>query len=58
MVRIVTKSGRAYHQPPYTKEEERETYRRMAGGPVTIRHSQPRVPDKPPRKSPPPRAAK
>jgi hypothetical protein len=31
-----TKGGSELHGPPYTKAEEREAYKRMAGGPVTF----------------------
>jgi hypothetical protein len=32
MVRIVNKDGSAFHEPPYTWEEEQEFYRRIGGG--------------------------
>jgi hypothetical protein len=28
--------GNIYHEPPYTKAEEDEFYRRVGGGPVTV----------------------
>jgi hypothetical protein len=39
MVVKVTKSGMRVHEPPYTKPEEAEFYRRIGGGPVTVARS-------------------
>jgi hypothetical protein len=39
VLKYVTKTGMEFHEPPYTEEEELETYRRMAAGPVAILHS-------------------
>jgi hypothetical protein len=36
MVVKVDKWGNRYHEPPYTKAEEAEFYRRIGGGPVTV----------------------
>jgi len=36
MVVKVYKSGMRIHEPPYTKAEEDEFYRRIGGGPVTV----------------------
>jgi hypothetical protein len=33
------KHGNCYHEPPYTKAEEDEFYRRIGGGPVTVARS-------------------
>jgi hypothetical protein len=38
MVRRMDKLGGFYHEPPYTKEEEMEFYRRIGGGPKTVVH--------------------
>ena len=48
-------NGGYFHEPLYTPEEERDFYRRMSGGPVTVVH-RPATgkTEKPkPRKSPP-----
>jgi hypothetical protein len=39
MVRKVAENGAVYHARPYTWEEERDFYRRIAGGPVTVLHA-------------------
>jgi hypothetical protein len=36
MVKRITDNGTVYHEPPYTKEEEIDFYRRMSGGPITV----------------------
>jgi hypothetical protein len=36
MVVKVDKWGNRYHEPPYTKAEEEDFYRRTGGGPVTV----------------------
>jgi hypothetical protein len=36
MVVKFDKWGNRYHEPPYTKAEEAEFYRRIGGGPVTV----------------------
>ena len=57
MVRKVTPEGHVYHEPPYTKEEQDDFYRRVGSGPVTIVHGtrSPRSPvPKPPE---PPKAS-
>jgi hypothetical protein len=36
MVKRTTPHGTTYHEPPYTPEEERDFYRRIAGGPITV----------------------
>jgi hypothetical protein len=36
MVRRIAKNGYAWHEPPYTWEEEQDFYRRIGGGPVTV----------------------
>ncbi len=36
MVRRAGKDGLVHHEPPYTKEEEEEFYRRVDAGPVTF----------------------
>jgi hypothetical protein len=36
ILKYVTKNGVRLHEPPYTKEEEDEFYRRNARGPVTV----------------------
>jgi hypothetical protein len=41
MVRIVNKDGSAFHEPPYTWEEEQDFYRRIGGGPKTVLHAPP-----------------
>jgi hypothetical protein len=41
MVRKLTKDGFAYHEPPYTQEEEDELYRRMGGGIVAFTRPSP-----------------
>jgi hypothetical protein len=38
MVRIKIEGGGYFHEPPYTPEEERDFYRRIGGGPVTVVH--------------------
>lgn len=47
MVKIITKDGSAFHEPPYTEEEHQDILRRMNGGIVafsSLRH--PRKPKK------------
>jgi hypothetical protein len=39
MVRIVNEDGGAFHEPPYTWEEEQDFYRRMGGGPKVVLHA-------------------
>jgi hypothetical protein len=39
MVRVVNKDGGAFHEPPYTWEEEQDFYRRIGGGPKTLLHA-------------------
>lgn len=49
--RVDKKTGAAYHEPPYTWEEEMDFYRRIGGGPKAILHGAPRqqqAPTKPP----------
>ena len=36
MVFVPNGRGGGWHEPPYTKEEEEEFYRRVGNGPVTI----------------------
>jgi hypothetical protein len=36
ILKYVTKNGVRLHEPPYTKEEEEDFYRRNARGPVTV----------------------
>lgn len=36
MVFVPNGLGGGWHEPPYTKEEEEEFYRRVGNGPVTI----------------------
>jgi hypothetical protein len=36
VLKYVTKHGVRIHEPPYTKAEEDEFYRRIGGGPVTV----------------------
>jgi hypothetical protein len=51
MVRRKDAMGGFYHEPPYTKKEQRDLRRRFDnGGPMTVVHP-PR--EKPPRESPP-----
>jgi hypothetical protein len=38
MARRMDKLGGFYHEPPYTKEEEMDFYRRVGGGPNTVVH--------------------
>jgi hypothetical protein len=52
------RNGRLYHEPPYTRKEQREFRRRIDnGGPMIVVHgSRTLVPpprEKPPQKSPP-----
>jgi hypothetical protein len=35
-VKRITDKGYIYHEPPYTRAEEDEFYRRNAGGPVAV----------------------
>ena len=39
ILKYVTKNGMRIHEPPYTKAEEDEFYRRVGGGPVTVYRS-------------------
>ncbi len=50
MVIKKTKSGSYYREPPYTKAEEAEFYRRVGDGPVTIVRG---TPPPPPSQTPP-----
>jgi hypothetical protein len=34
VLKYVTKNGVRCHEPPYTKEQEAEFYRRVGGGPI------------------------
>ena len=36
MVKKFYPNGDAYHEPPYTWEEDMEYYRRTSGGPITV----------------------
>jgi hypothetical protein len=48
MVRKVDKkTGAVWHEPPYSKNEEDDFYRRMGGGPITIVHGPRPAPQKP-----------
>jgi hypothetical protein len=57
MVFRKSKDGGGWHEPPYTKEEEREFYRRynagMASGKTTIYRGRPQAADKPAPEAPP-----
>jgi hypothetical protein len=50
MVRIVNEDGSAYHEPPYTWEEEQAFYRAIGKGPITVLHR--RIETQPPPKLP------
>jgi hypothetical protein len=52
MVRRVNKDGYGWHEPPYTKEEERDFYRRVGGGPKVVLHAARPVPSEVKPKSP------
>jgi len=36
ILKYVTKNGMRIHEPPYTKVEKDEFYRRIGGGPITV----------------------
>lgn len=36
MVRVQNPDGSAFHEPPYTEEEEADLYRRANAGPMTF----------------------
>ena len=36
VLKYVTKNGMRIHEPPYTKAEEDEFYRRIGRGPITV----------------------
>ena len=36
ILKYVTKNGMRIHEPPYTKAEEDEFYRRVGRGPITV----------------------
>ena len=38
MVIRYSKSGHPYREPPYTKAEERDLYRRINGAPIAVLH--------------------
>jgi hypothetical protein len=51
--------GGGWHEPPYTWEEERDFYRRINAGPMTIyRSAQPGAADKPAPQEQPPQTEK
>jgi hypothetical protein len=56
MVVKVDKYGNRYHEPPYTKAEEDEFYRRVGGGPVTVARpdGEHKAPKSPKQQQPPP----
>jgi hypothetical protein len=57
MVSKQAENSEWYHEPPYTWQEQRDFYRAMSGGPVTVVH--PPVlakTDKPKRRKSPPQA--
>jgi hypothetical protein len=58
MVRRITDDGKgAWHEPPYTEEEEMEIYRMLDGPMSTLRApSNPFHPSPPPKTPRPPRA--
>jgi hypothetical protein len=48
MVKRIDDKGQAYHEPPYTWEEQQELYRRMSGEKsLTLVHAGPRGPQPP-----------
>jgi hypothetical protein len=54
MVKVYGKDGTVlFEEPPYTKEEERDFYRRVGGGPKAVLHA-PRPDPKAPPPTPPP----
>jgi hypothetical protein len=53
MVKVKVGDG-YFHEPPYTWEEEQEFYRRIGGGPKTLLHAPPPVPNAVKPKSPKP----
>jgi hypothetical protein len=55
MVVKVDKWGNRYYEPPYTKAEEAEFYRRIGGGPITVaRPASDRRQQTSPKQPPPP----
>ncbi len=36
VLKYVSKNSVRYHEPPYTKEQEAEFYRRVGGGPIIV----------------------
>ena len=54
MVRVKADDGGYYHEPPYTPEEERDFYKAVSGGPVTVIRRLPKTEKPKPQKSPPP----
>jgi hypothetical protein len=53
MVYKKDEKGGGWHEPPYTKEEEMDMYRRMGAGPQTIYRRRQRPADKPALPEPP-----
>ena len=46
MVKRISDDGKSsWHEPPFTKEEEEDLYRRWGRGPVTVLMSEPRRKD-------------
>jgi hypothetical protein len=46
MVKRISDDGKSsWHEPPFTKEEEEDLYRRWGRGPVTVLKSEPRRKD-------------
>jgi hypothetical protein len=39
MVRVKGAGGFYFHEPPYTREEEQDFYRRVSKGPTTVVHA-------------------
>jgi hypothetical protein len=54
VIKYITKGGSRIHEPPYTKDEEREFYQRVGRGPVTVGPGvrKARTSPTPPRQSP------
>jgi hypothetical protein len=48
MVKRITDNGTVYHEPPYTWKEERDFYRRIGGGPITVLRGPPAKPSSEP----------
>jgi hypothetical protein len=38
--RVDKKTGAVWHEPPYTKAEEADFYRRICSGPLTVFHGE------------------